>query len=462
MLAFAGTEPPAWLLRRHRRRRRPPGSSVFRRVNVETSSQVRALTDAVQRGRPGRAAAAGGGRPGGRPAERPGRGDPLPGQHGARRGGRRDARRAGRARDRRASCARSGITVDYAPVCDLASDPRQPRPRRALVRDRPGRRRDARGGAHVRGLQAGGVAATAEALPGHGGTSGSTPTMQLGGDRPHDRAGLEAGELVPVPRGLRRGRADGDVRARRAARRSPAIRGLPATVSRRGHAATCSAATWASRASSITDALDMRALAQGPTQVVELIAARAGGRGPAAAARRTGPAQRRLEAGLALAALRGLVPSAHIRAATAPDPGAASLGGQLPDGATGDRPQRRPRGPGARAAARGRHARPRRRGLIPLRLGAGERVVVVTPQPRDLTPADTSVTEPLDLAAALARHHRGRAGGPAIVRAARPPTSPPSASRPRDARSWSSARSRRRPARPGALVERCSPRASRP
>jgi beta-N-acetylhexosaminidase len=44
-------------------------------------------------------------------------------------------------------------------------------------------------------------------------------------------------------------------------------------------------------------------------------------------------------------------------------------------------------------------------GLIPLRLAPGDRIAVITPQPRDLTPADSSVTEPLDLAAAVGRHH---------------------------------------------------------
>ena len=42
---------------------------------------------------------------------------------------------------------------------------------------------------------------------------------------------------------------------------------------------------------------------------------------------------------------------------------------------------------------------------MPLRLAPGERVAVITPQPRDLTPADSSVTEPLDLAGAVGRHH---------------------------------------------------------
>jgi beta-N-acetylhexosaminidase len=44
-------------------------------------------------------------------------------------------------------------------------------------------------------------------------------------------------------------------------------------------------------------------------------------------------------------------------------------------------------------------------GLLPLRRATRDRVLVITPTPRDLTPADSSVDEPLALAAALRRHH---------------------------------------------------------
>ena len=44
-------------------------------------------------------------------------------------------------------------------------------------------------------------------------------------------------------------------------------------------------------------------------------------------------------------------------------------------------------------------------GLLPLRPLAGERVAVITPQPRELTPADSSADEPLALADAVRRHH---------------------------------------------------------
>jgi beta-N-acetylhexosaminidase len=44
-------------------------------------------------------------------------------------------------------------------------------------------------------------------------------------------------------------------------------------------------------------------------------------------------------------------------------------------------------------------------GLLPLRPKPGERVLVITPQPRELTPADSSADEPLALADAVRQHH---------------------------------------------------------
>jgi beta-N-acetylhexosaminidase len=44
-------------------------------------------------------------------------------------------------------------------------------------------------------------------------------------------------------------------------------------------------------------------------------------------------------------------------------------------------------------------------GLLPLRPSPGQRVAVITPVPRDLTPADSSLDEPFELAAAVRRPH---------------------------------------------------------
>ena len=50
-------------------------------------------------------------------------------------------------------------------------------------------------------------------------------------------------------------------------------------------------------------------------------------------------------------------------------------------------------------------------GLLPLRPSAGDRLLVVTPAPRDLTPADTSSTLTPDLGAALRAAGEGTALG---------------------------------------------------
>ena len=111
-------------------------------------------------------------------------------------------------------------------------------------------------------------------------------------------------------------------------------------------------------------------------------------------------AQRRLEAGLRQAALRGLVPDARCARQSARILAPAALAGRLPGARPGvirsaahEALARRPLG-AAITLVRDDD------GLLPLRPAAGSRVAVITPAPRDLTPADSSVDEPLDLAAA--------------------------------------------------------------
>ena len=157
---------------------------------------------------------------------------------------------------------------------------------------------------------------------------------------------------------------------------------------------------------SITDAMDMKAVAQGSAGIVDsVMALRAGVDLLLLTPDRA--AQRRLEAGLRQAALRGLLPAARIRAA----PVARIL--RLRRWLAGF--ERPPIGVvrsdehEALAPSRGRGAITLVRddvGLLPLRPGTGQRVAVITPAPRDLTPADSSVDEPLDLAGAMRRHHR--------------------------------------------------------
>lgn len=292
-----------------------------------------------------------------------------------------------------------GITVCYAPVCDLALEPcNVSLGTRAFGSDPEHVARHT--AALVRGLQTGGVAATAKHFPGFGAV----------GVDPHHRLGvveaslelLEARELSPF-----RAAFAADARMVMSGHVAlPALTGdraLPATESRQVMDSLLRHRL-GFRGVSITDAMDMKAVAQGSAGIVDgIMALRAGvdlllltpDRG----------AQRRLESGLRQAALRGLVPASGIR---------ASLGRvrRLRRWLAGFEPPDRAvvRGPAHRELARRAAAAAvtlvrDEAGLLPLRLAAGERVVVITPQPRDLTPADSSSDEPLALAEAVRRHH---------------------------------------------------------
>jgi len=155
---------------------------------------------------------------------------------------------------------------------------------------------------------------------------------------------------------------------------------------------------------SITDALDMAALPQGPEQVVDAIAAiRAGVDLLLLSA---DPQQReRIEAGLAHAARRGLFDddamAASLARLTALRRRLASVA--VPDIGVVGSPEH---------AALAREVADRsvtlvrdEAGLLPLRLAPDARVLAVMPTPLDLTPADTSSQVAPGLAAALGAHH---------------------------------------------------------
>ena len=108
MIAFAGTELPPSAARRIRERG-VAGVTLFVAHNIVDPPQIRGLTAAIQAARPaGAPAAADRRRPGGRPADRPGRrDDAVRGCDGSRRDRRRRAGRACRRRDgARAACPR--------------------------------------------------------------------------------------------------------------------------------------------------------------------------------------------------------------------------------------------------------------------------------------------------------------------------------------------------------------------
>jgi beta-N-acetylhexosaminidase len=156
---------------------------------------------------------------------------------------------------------------------------------------------------------------------------------------------------------------------------------------------------------SITDALDMHALAQGANQVLDVLAALRAG----VDLLLTAPdpeARGRIEDGLRHAANRGLVDGAAARAS------AERVGALREWLAAFDPPELSIVG-GAAHAALARELAERALTLVrdddrrlPLALSPTDRIAAIMPAPTDQTPADTSSTVAPGLAAALRAHHQ--------------------------------------------------------
>jgi beta-N-acetylhexosaminidase len=292
-----------------------------------------------------------------------------------------------------------GVTVDYAPVCDLAIEPANVSlGTRAFGSDPASIALHA--AALTRGLQEGGVVATPKHFPGFGAVEVDPHYALAAIDL--DLEGLEARELVPFRGAFEAGA--GMVMSGHVA--LPAVTGdraLPATVSRSVmHELLRSRLGFTGV--SITDAMDMKAVAQGSGGVVDsIVALRAGVDLLLMTPDRS--AQRRLEDGLRQAALRGLVPASRIRAS---ERRVLRLRRWLKHFSWPERSV--VRSPGheelARRSARAAITLVRDdAGLLPLAPAVTGSMVVITPQPRELTPADSSADEPLALAEAMRRHH---------------------------------------------------------
>ena len=281
-----------------------------------------------------------------------------------------------------------GINVTYTPVLDLATEPGNAAMGIRSFGDDPaavGRL----GAAMIRGLQAAGVAATMKHFPGLGAVDQDTH-HELAVVR-SDRRTLDAGELVPFRAAI----AAGAKLAMSAHVAVPALNDdptLPATLSRTVMTGTLRDELGFAGVS-ISDALDMRALAQGAAQAVEVIAAiRAGDDLLLTTADAT--ARRRIEATLLAAAARHLFEPADLDASrarladlrrwlggTTPQPdldviGSAAhvaLSRELAERAL-TRTDRAPDG-----------AEP-----APISVPPSARILAIMPEPADLTPADTS------------------------------------------------------------------------
>jgi beta-N-acetylhexosaminidase len=291
-----------------------------------------------------------------------------------------------------------GVNVDYAPVCDLANNPANPALGIRSFGDDP----EAVGklaAATVRGLQDNGVAATAKHFPGAGDT-GTDPHHGL----PlvaRTSAQLAKRELVPFRAALAAG-------ARMVMTGHFALSGqdddlptsLSATVLRhllRGSLQFDGV--------TVSDALDMRALAQGSAQIIDAVAALRAGEDLLLGTADESSLER-LEEGLAQARRRGLLDpeddAAAIRRVSELRRWLARYD-QPPLDVVGCADHQ---ALAVELAQRSITLVRNDDGLLPLTPAADARIAVVQSMPADLTPADTSSTVPPTLAAALRRRHK--------------------------------------------------------
>ena len=399
MLAFEGERLPAWVAERLAAAP-AAGMTVFRHHNVRSPGQIRELIEAFQRagaGDRGRAGApaspllVAADQEGGQLQALGDETTPFAGNMALGAVGDDGlAERVGEAIGREARAM--GINVVYAPVLDLASEPVNTALGVRSFGDDPAA--VARlGAAMIRGLQGAGVAATIKHFPGLGEVREDTHFGLGAVDA--DRTQLDTTALVPFRAAI----AAGARLAMSAHIAVPALTGdptLPATLSAevmdgllRGELGF--------EGVSISDALDMRALAQGAGQAAQIEAAvRAGVDLLLCAADRD--AQTRIEAalrsataggrfdGAALEASRGRVDALRAWLATAgPAPDLAVVG------STEHRALSRKLAERSITLARG-----------PLTdLPPHATILAIMPEPTDLTPADTSSTVAPGLGRAL-------------------------------------------------------------
>lgn len=281
-----------------------------------------------------------------------------------------------------------GVNVNYAPVCDLATNPRNPALGIRSFGDDPAA--VARlAAATVRGLQSEGVAATVKHFPG----LGDAPV-----DTHHDlaliegsRAQFESRELVPFRAAIAAG-------ARLAMTAHVAVPAL--TGSADVPASLCAAALRdvlrgeiGFDGLTITDALDMAGVGSGD---------------PVAAA---------LGAGEDLLLGTPAVPLYDREFAAENDPAPlARLNALRSWLAKFDQPDLRVVGCAEHGALADELARRSitlvrdNARLLPLRLTPEQRILVIQPRPNDLTPADTTSTVPALLADSIRRHHSATDG----------------------------------------------------
>jgi beta-N-acetylhexosaminidase len=399
MIAFDGRELPRSAARRINERG-VAGVTLFRADNIVDPGQIRRLTAAIQAVRPAGApplliaADQEGG-------QLVGLGDGTTQFAGAMAlGATGDEALAERVAGAMARELRAlGVNVNYAPVCDVANNPANPALGIRSFGDDPlavGKL----AAATVRGLQGEGVAATAKHFPGAGDTA-ADPHHELP-LVPRTHAELAERELVPFRATLEAG-----VRL--------VMTGHFALPGQNGDLPTSLSAAVLREllrgqlrfdGVTVSDALDMHALAQGSAQIVDaVIALRAGEDVLLGTADEA--ALQRLEEGLEQAQRRGLIDTDDDAAANGRLVELRRwLGGY-------DQPALEVVGCDEHqslAAELARRSITLVRNddrLLPLKLAADARIAVVQSMPADLTPADTSSYVRPTLASALQRRLAG-------------------------------------------------------
>ncbi len=395
ILAFEGTELPA-AIAEHLARGDAAGVTLYRHLNDAPPERLRALTDAIHAaaGRRG-PALIGADQEGGQLVALATGTTAFAGAMALGAVGDPDlARRVGAATGRELRAL--GLTVAYAPVCDLTTGDHNPALGvRSFGADPAEVGRLA--AAFVEGLASAGVAAAIKHFPGLGGVTvdphRGTPIIEA------DDAALEAGPLVPF-------RAAIDAGAKLVMSTHVAV---PALTGDAALPATRSAAVMTGllrdrlgfTGLALTDALDMGGVGSDADGGIGAAGILAAGHdlllcGPDPAA------QTRLLADLGGAdARRASVAGASATAARRADLRTwLSAVPQPPLGVVGSADHAAL----AREVARRSVTRVRDRdGILPLRLAPGATILAVMPAPTDLTPADTSSTVTPGLAAALRR-----------------------------------------------------------
>jgi beta-N-acetylhexosaminidase len=401
MLAFDGLTLPEPMAARLRDRP-AAGVTLFRHANVRDPAQLRELTDALQGLAPSGspfliAVDQEGGQLNGLGAAS----TPFAGAMALAAVGDEDlAERVGEATGRELRAA--GVNVNYAPVCDLATNPANPALGVRAFGDDPelAARLVA---AFVRGHTASGVATTLKHFPGMGEIVADTHHGLVATAVSADQ--LRARELLPFRSGIEAGAPmimAGHAAVAALTGRADVPAGLASAIVRdllRDELGFTGV--------SISDAFNMASLAQGHSgRAIEAIAALRAGLDLLLLVCDTDEIDA-LDEALVLAAARDLLPPDGITASLARVGALRQRLATAPDG----EPEPSVIGSAAHRALADELARRSITlvrdggGLLPLRLAPDAQVFVVMPRPADLTPADTSSTVAPGLAHAIRRHH---------------------------------------------------------